>query len=62
MVKEFACRKCKTLTTGRICPNCHSTELTPDWAGLIVVVQPDKSTISKTLGISKPGRYALKVS
>ncbi len=62
MPKEFACRKCQTLTAGRICPNCHSTELSPDWSGLIVVVEPAKSTISKTLNISKPGRYALKVS
>ncbi|HKW04247.1 MAG TPA: transcription elongation factor subunit Spt4 [Nitrososphaerales archaeon] len=62
MPKEFACRKCRTLTTGKICPNCHSTELTPDWSGLIVVVDPEKSTVSKTLIISKSGRYALRVS
>ncbi|MHB8567050.1 MAG: transcription elongation factor subunit Spt4 [Nitrososphaerales archaeon] len=62
MPKEFACRKCQTLTTGKICQNCHSTELTPDWSGLIVVVNPEKSTVSKTLTITKPGRYALKVS
>ncbi|MHB1868199.1 MAG: transcription elongation factor subunit Spt4 [Nitrososphaerales archaeon] len=62
MAREFACRKCQTLTTGKICQNCHSTELTPDWSGLIVVVDPEKSTVSKTLNITKPGRYALKVS
>ncbi|HYB04494.1 MAG TPA: transcription elongation factor subunit Spt4 [Nitrososphaerales archaeon] len=62
MAREFACRKCRTLTSGKICPNCHSTELTPDWSGLIVVVEPEKSTVSKTLSITKPGRYALKVS
>ncbi|MHB1908842.1 MAG: transcription elongation factor subunit Spt4 [Nitrososphaerales archaeon] len=62
MAREFACKKCNTLTTGKVCPNCHSTELTPDWSGLIVVVDPEKSTISKTLSITKPGRYALRVS
>ena len=62
MPREFACKKCNTLTTGKVCPNCHSTELTPDWSGLIVVVDPEKSTISKTLSITKPGRYALRVS
>ncbi|MDA4110976.1 MAG: DNA-directed RNA polymerase, subunit E'' [Thaumarchaeota archaeon] len=62
MAREFACRKCRTLTSGKICPNCHSTELTPDWSGLIVVVDPEKSTVSKTLNVTKPGRYALKVS
>jgi DNA-directed RNA polymerase subunit E" len=62
LAREFACRKCQTLTTGKICPNCHSTELTPDWSGLIVVIEPSKSTVCKTLNITKAGRYALKVS
>ena len=62
MPREFACRKFRTLTTGKICRNCHSTELTPNWSGLIVVVDPAKSTVARTVNISKPGRYALKVS
>lgn len=62
MAKEYACRICKTLTTGRVCPNCHSTELSSDWAGLVVVLDPIKSQIAKTLSIEKPGRYALKVA
>jgi DNA-directed RNA polymerase subunit E" len=62
VVKEFACRKCQALTTGRVCPNDGSTELSPDWSGLVIVLAPEKSNISKTLNFQKPGRYALKVA
>lgn len=62
MVKELACRKCKTLTTEKVCPNCGSTELSEEWSGLIIIIEPSKSQVAKTLGIIKQGRYALKVS
>ncbi|MCP8304133.1 MAG: DNA-directed RNA polymerase, subunit E'' [archaeon] len=62
MVKELACRKCKTLTTDRICPNCKSKDLSPDWSGLIIIEDVDRSLVAKTLDISRPGRYALKVT
>lgn len=62
MVKEFACRKCKTITTEKVCPNCHSMDLTTSWFGYLVIIDPEKSEVAKLLGIKKPGRYALKVS
>ncbi len=62
MVKEFACRKCKTITTGDVCPNCGSRDLTTAWFGYLIVIDPDKSEVAKLLGIKKPGKYALKVS
>ncbi|MCP8314916.1 MAG: DNA-directed RNA polymerase, subunit E'' [archaeon] len=62
MVKELACRKCKTLTTSRICPNCKSKDLSPNWSSLIIINDVDSSQIAKTLNIVKSGRYALKVS
>lgn len=49
------------LTTGRVCPNDHSTELSSEWSGLVVVVDPDRSKIAKTIQVKTPGRYALKV-
>lgn len=61
-MKELACRKCRTLTTEKVCPNDGSTELSSEWSGLIIVIDPDKSQVAKTLGINKSGRYALKVS
>jgi len=61
-MKELACRKCRHLTTEKVCPNCGSTELSNEWSGLIIVINPEKSQVAKTLTISKAGRYALKVS
>ena len=62
MVKELACRKCKCITTGKVCPGCHSSDLTADWEGVVVVANPDESRIAKTLGITTKGKYALKVT
>ena len=61
-MKELACRKCKMLTTEKACPNDGSTELSSEWSGLIIVIDQEKSQVAKTLGIVRPGRYALKVS
>ncbi len=61
-MKELACRKCRALTTEKACPNDGSTELSNEWSGLIIIINSEKSQVAKTLGITKPGRYALKVS
>lgn len=50
------------LTTEKACPNDGSTELSNEWSGLIIIINADKSQVAKTLGITKSGRYALKVS
>ena len=62
MAKEKACRKCRSLTTGKVCPVCKSSDLSPDWQGLILVFDPQKSLVANTLEIAAPSRYALKVS
>jgi len=62
MVREMACRKCKFVTTGKVCPVCKSSDLTPDWEGVVLVVEPTNSQIARTLGISKKGKYALRVT
>ncbi len=61
-MKEQACRKCRMLTTEKACPNDGSTELSNEWSGLVIIINSDKSQVAKTLNITKPGRYALKVS
>jgi DNA-directed RNA polymerase subunit E" len=60
-MKEYACRKCKTLTTEKVCPNCHSNELSDEWSGLVIVLDVQHSNVAQTLAIKVPGRYALKV-
>lgn len=62
MAREMACRKCKHVTTLKVCPNCKSSDLTPDWNGVVLVVDPTNSEISKTLGITTKGKYAVKVT
>ncbi len=62
MAKEMACRKCKFVTTGKVCPVCKSSDLTPDWTGIALVVDPSHSQIAKTLGITEKGKYALRVT
>lgn len=62
MVKEMACRNCKRVNVGKVCANCKSSDLTPDWNGVVLVVNPSNSIIAKTLGIDKKGKYAIKVT
>ena len=50
------------LTNEKACPNDGSTELSNEWSGLIIIISAERSQVAKTLGITKPGRYALKVS
>jgi DNA-directed RNA polymerase subunit E" len=45
MAREMACRKCKHVTTLKVCPNCKSADLTPDWNGVVLVVDPTNSEI-----------------
>jgi len=62
MAKEMACRKCKFVTIGKVCPACKSSDLTPDWQGIVLIGSPAESKIARTLGITVKGKYALKVT
>ena len=69
MAKELACRKCKHVTIGKVCNVCKSTDLSPDWSGIALIVDPATSHIAKTLGITLANgwkkenpKYALKVT
>ncbi len=50
------------LTHDKVCPNDKSNELSTEWSGLIIVLDVQHSSVASTLGITAPGRYALKVS
>ncbi|MFH1821490.1 MAG: transcription elongation factor subunit Spt4 [Methanobacteriota archaeon] len=56
-----ACRNCNFITESNTCPNCSGASLSDDWAGYVVVLNPEESEIAKRLNIVKPGKYALKV-
>lgn len=60
-MKERACVKCHLIVYGNICPNCKETNLSDDFTGVLIVLDPQKSEIGKKAGIRTAGRYALKV-
>ena len=60
--KERACRNCRRIVTGNVCDNCGSTNLTHNYQGLVIVIEPERSEIAKMLGVKKPGYYAIKVT
>ena len=62
MAKELACRACRCVTVAKVCPACKSTDLSPDWNGIALIVNPETSKIAETLGIKKEGKYAIKVT
>jgi DNA-directed RNA polymerase subunit E" len=58
---DKACKNCRFISNGPICPNCKSTNLSDDWSGLVVIMDPSTSEVAKKMGISAAGRYALRV-
>lgn len=58
---EKACRRCRLIVTGDVCPNCKDSELTKSFEGYILVVDPEKSEVAKQIGATTPGRYSLKI-
>ena len=59
---EKACRKCKIITNERECPECgDSTNLSTDYTGIVIILDPENSEIAKAMGVKKEGKYALRV-
>ena len=58
---ERACKNCRYISNGAVCPNCKSTNLSDDWTGLVVIIDPENSEIAKKMRIKAPGRYAVRV-
>ena len=55
-----ACKLCRRIVEGRECPVCKSNALTSNYQGMIVVFSVE-SEVAKKLGITAPGKYAIKV-
>jgi DNA-directed RNA polymerase subunit E" len=56
-----ACRVCNNITDEASCPLCKSTELSDDFSGLLVILDPGKSQLAKKIEIKEKGNYALKI-
>jgi len=61
MVKEKACKNCKLIYEGDICPSCGKKDTSDNVKGKIEIVDPEKSEIGKQLKINKKGTYAIKL-
>lgn len=55
------CRDCHRVVDGEACAVCGTANLSTDWAGYIVIIDPERSEIARRMNIRLPGRYALKV-
>lgn len=58
---DKACKNCRFISNGPVCPNCKSTNLSDDWSGLVMILDPSRSDVAKRMGITAAGRYALRV-
>jgi len=58
---DKACRNCHTITDGNICPECKSTDLSDDFNGIVIILDPERSEIAKLMNIKKKGRYAVRI-
>ncbi len=58
--REKACKECRRLVQGRECPACKTTDLTKNWEGMAIIVNPE-SELAETLNIKTPGKYAIKM-
>lgn len=56
-----ACKKCKRITTEKICPVHGDEKTTTEWLGFIYIVETKESSISDRAGTDMPGMYAIKV-
>lgn len=57
---EKACKNCRRLVKGNVCPICKTSDLTKSWKGILIVINPD-SDIARQAEITEPGRYAIRV-
>lgn len=55
-----ACKQCKRIVEKNICPVCKTTDLTSNFKGIVVIFDAE-SDLAKKLGITAPGKYALRV-
>jgi DNA-directed RNA polymerase subunit E" len=60
-MREKACTNCHFITKENVCAKCKSTNLSEDFSGIVVMFDPENSSIAKTMKIKEKGRYALKV-
>lgn len=59
--KEKACKICRLVYEGDVCPGCGKKEFSDNFKGKIEIVDPEKSEMAKQLKVNKKGIYAIKL-
>jgi DNA-directed RNA polymerase subunit E" len=64
MRQDKACRSCRYVLEegGDVCPVCGSTSFTTFWRGYTIILNAQNSEIAQKMGITKEGKYALRLS
>ena len=61
MAKPKACKLCNTMVEeGDKCPSCGSKELSENFKGRSVILNPEKSEVAKKLNLKQGGNFAIK--
>ncbi|HDJ04935.1 MAG TPA: DNA-directed RNA polymerase, subunit E'' [Candidatus Bathyarchaeota archaeon] len=60
-MSERACRECHRIFHGSSCPYCKSKNISDDFSGLVIIIDPENSAIAKVMNIKEKGRYAIRV-
>jgi DNA-directed RNA polymerase subunit E" len=64
MADRLVCRECHRVLDdeeAEVCPACGSSSLTEDWAGYVIIAEPERSEIAEKMDVAEAGKYALKV-
>ena len=61
MAKEKACKNCKRIYEGDVCPVCDHKDTSDTFKGKVEIVKAEKSELAKELKIDKKGVYAVKL-
>jgi DNA-directed RNA polymerase subunit E" len=60
-MSEQVCRECHRVVSGQTCPICNSSNMSNDWSGMVIIIDPERSEIAKKIDVKLPDKYALKV-
>ncbi|MCK5176309.1 MAG: DNA-directed RNA polymerase subunit E'' [Candidatus Aenigmarchaeota archaeon] len=56
-----ACIICKRLTEKKECEVCKNKDLSDEWSGIVVILNPKESKVSQILNIETQGMYAQNI-
>jgi len=60
-MRPRACRTCKIITEENACPICRSTDLSDDFSGLLIILDPENSQLAEKIDLKEEGKYALRI-